>query len=109
MTMLEQVVFQFPQITSLAVPEPLMNQMKHLDDIQTKTGKHPYPEFSQLPEEEINGYGGFYVLPGTNTNDTIHNMTRNESNKTAWQFSHQNWRAHVVLFLQDKMNLMLDY
>lgn len=77
MTQTEQDLLTLTQTTSFCVPEPLALQVRQIGNLQTMTKQHLYPEFPELPVEQINGQGGYYgaiQLPGPDVDNSIHNL-----------------------------------
>lgn len=73
----EQDILTLVQTTSFSVPEPIFLQIRQIGNLVTKTGQHLYPEFPELPNQEINGQLGYYgpiQLPAPDADLNIHNL-----------------------------------
>lgn len=73
----EMEVLNMIHSVSFYVPKPIMLQLEQLGNVVTTLGQHLYATFPTLPQEQIDGRGGYYGIlqpPGSGVDDSLHNL-----------------------------------
>lgn len=73
----EMEVLNMIHSRSFYVPKPIMLQLEQLGNVVTTVGQHLFATFPTLPQEQIDGRGGYYGIlqpPGPGVDDSLHNL-----------------------------------
>lgn len=77
LTQEENDLLTLVQTTAFVVPEPILLQLRQLGNVVSTTKQHLYPEFPELPTQQIADHGGYYGTlqePGEGVDNSIHNL-----------------------------------